>query len=216
MHGEGADEELRKVARADVAVELGHGCKQDGDVEFFCKPPRRGFRYPEHRQGCYATNEKSKRQVRIVLEHPFGAKHNVLDRVAVVVGQHLAGPLPHRVAFQAFEKVVLGLHHPAQRHVVERHTDEVAKDLREENELGRNVVVDADLLVLQDVLGAVPAVSRDGPVESCSTGVFAARAREKRRLHHQAVHQLVDRADLDLEVGDRVQICHRGHNDGAD
>ncbi|KAG7783879.1 hypothetical protein KL910_000470 [Ogataea haglerorum] len=213
MHGEGANEELRKVARADVAVELGHSCEQDRDVELFSMPPPRVSCHPEHCQGCYATSKKSQRQIRIVCEHPFGAKNNVLDRVAVVVGQHLAGPLPHRVAFQAFEKVVLGSDHPAQRHVVERHAYEVAKDLRKEDEFGRNVVVNANFLVLENVLGAVPAVPCNGAVESRSTGVFAACVGEKRRLHQQTVHQLVDRADLDLEVGDRIQVCHRDHND---
>ena len=113
------------------------------------------------------------------LEHGLGKQSlgpnkHILHAHGVIARQHLARPLVQRIDLVPEDIVALGLEHPLYDAVVDRHADELAEDLAEEDGPRRDVHVVAYFLVLQHVLRAVPDVAGDGTVGGGAGGVFVA------------------------------------------
>ena len=197
-HDDEAAQEAGEVARANVSVKGGHAGEEDGCVEEVELGPRELFMQEEQDDGRGGADEEpvGDHLEEMLLEQAPGPDEHVLHAQGEAGRERLPRPLVRGVLLDAGEVVELGVEDPADDGVVDGDADEGAEDLGEEDGLGRDVHVVADLHVLQVELGAVPGVAGDGAV-----GRRAARVLPPGHgVDHEPVQQLVGRPDGELEV----------------
>lgn len=184
-HDDKSTDETAEVSSADVAVKASHGGKENGRVPQLELGPRKESVQGEDQDRDEGANEEAigKNLVDVLLEEATRADEHVLDTHSEVGRKRLRSPLMSRVFLGASEVVVLGVKHPADDGIVDRDAQEASEYLREEDSLGWQMHVVADLHILQVQLRAVPGVSSNSTVGGSSGRVLETAD----RVDHEAV-----------------------------
>jgi hypothetical protein len=106
----------------------------------------------------------SKRPVDRILEETSWSNKTILDTLVEITLRSLTRPLTKRILLRSIQVRALRVNDPADNSIVDRDADEVAPELGQEGGSWADLHVVTNLLILQDTLSAVPALTSDDTI----------------------------------------------------